>query len=79
MSALKLIERGNYKPFTRSAGFASALPIVAAMDAAMTFRGRPSLDSAPLLASCNLGRTLLALLLYTADDVRATDLSLNSS
>ena len=55
MSALKLIERGNYKPFTRSAGFASALPIVAAMDAAMIFRGRPSLDSAPLLASCNLG------------------------
>ena len=43
-------------PFTRSAGFASALPIVAAMDAAMILRGRPSRDSAPFEASCILER-----------------------
>ena len=43
-------------PFTRSAGFASALPIVAAMDAAMIFSGRPSRDSAPFEASCILER-----------------------
>ena len=41
-------------PLTRSAGFASALPIVAAMDAAMIFSGRPSRDSAPFDASCIL-------------------------
>ena len=59
---------------------AAALPIVAAMDAAMIFSGRPSRDSAPFEASCILEQKIGKRFVVVREAGRGkTDLSLNSS